>query len=105
MSAAADSNARSAANKAYNAAKAAGKDTKGVWANTYFGKGGAGFKADVVVLKDPSKPATKSNIKAVHDFKFNCSGQKDFPPGQVDKYKECTGKVPKQIFTPGNSFL
>lgn len=61
----ADSAARAAANAEYNAAKAAGKPTKGVWAATYFGKGGPVFKADLLV-EGPG------GYKAAYDYKFSC---------------------------------
>lgn len=113
MSAEADSNARSMAKNAYDKAKAKAiadglkgsavtEAVKGVWAGVYFGKGGAGFKADVIVLRDPSKPITKDNIKTARDFKFNCSERKKLTKAQKKKYGKYTGARVKQIFTLGN---
>jgi uncharacterized Zn-binding protein involved in type VI secretion len=98
LSATAESDARSAANDAYYAAKDAGQSTKGVWATEYFGNGGAAFKADVLV-KDG-----KGGYSAAYDFKFNCKPEGStglMKQTQSDKYFKAVGVRPKIIHKDG----
>jgi hypothetical protein len=92
----AESAARSAANEAYNAAKAAGGSTEGVWANAYFGGGGADFRADVLV----GDPATHA-----YDFKFNCKPTEDcaISAAQKLKYFMNTGVTPQMVHVNGST--
>jgi uncharacterized Zn-binding protein involved in type VI secretion len=92
---ASDDSARGLANQAYQAAKAGGGPTKGVWAKAYFGAGGASFKADVLM--------TDSNgVKRAFDFKFNCKSKAGIGKKQRDKYKAATGLNPTPIHVPGH---
>jgi hypothetical protein len=112
-----ESNARSAANDAYNSAKSSGESTAGVWKDAYFSNGGAGFKADVVISSPPPPPGPHNSVEA-HDFKFNCEptydthkkGPKKGKPkplsrflsdGQADKYITAVGCEPKVIHKDG----
>lgn len=101
--------ARSLANQAYAAAKAAGQSTAGVWADTYFSNGGACFRADVIVNSDPPQG---------YDFKFNCDeSEPEYKAGpkkgkkkplsrfmsekQKDNYIAATGSEPEIIHVDG----
>lgn len=100
LSADAESLARSKANEAYHAAKAAQQSTKGVWARNYFSNGGAAFKADVLEVGPDGK------VKRAYDFKFNCKPEK--PPSkhlmsraQRDKYTSAGLPEPDIIHKDG----
>jgi hypothetical protein len=100
LTAAADANARAAANNAYHAAKSAGTSTKGVWAKAYFSNGGASFKADVLV-KDG-----KGGYKEAYDFKFNCKPKGStglMSDTQRQKYEDATGRTPEVIHNDGRT--
>jgi len=96
------------ADEAYQAAKAAGKTGKAlrqVWPSTFFGSANSVYlKADVVRLKEPSKPPTPSNVEAAYDFKFNCTNNGKMDAKQRKKYRKIFGKKkspPKLIHPKG----
>jgi hypothetical protein len=90
--------AREAADKAYNAAKAAGRSTKGVWISAFSAAGGGGaIRLDVVVLKDAAGGLGKKNIAEIHDFKFNCKEEGEMDPTQREKYENAFDKTPNII--------
>ncbi len=81
----------------YEAAKAAGGSTKGVYMKSLYAALGKHIRADVVVLKDSALPATKDNIKAVYDFKFNCKDDPKMSNAQKKRYWKILRKEPTLI--------
>lgn len=89
--------ARKAAAEAYEAAKAAGESTKGVYAKALFSALGKHIRADVVVLKDACLSPTPENIKGVFDFKFNCKDKPEMSTKQRRIYKKTLKQRPTLI--------
>jgi hypothetical protein len=108
-SAASEEAARSAAGQAYNdfitanapgggaaaisAAKLAARTAK-VWANAYFGGGGAPFRADVLVGSPPTKG---------YDFKFNCTKDVTISAKQRLNYFQYAGVSVEKVHVDGRS--
>jgi uncharacterized Zn-binding protein involved in type VI secretion len=98
IGAAAMAQARQRAANAYNAAKAAGQSTAGVYMGAFYSGGGAPhLRADVVVLNQASRGTAKGNIGQVLDFKFNCGGKGKMSNAQTQKYQNTLGQTPTVI--------
>jgi len=54
-------------------------------------------RPDIVVVKDPTKPPTRGNIKDVYEVKFPPD---DWGPGQKEAYRHIAGKNPIEL-SPG----